>query len=112
LWARPHITNPDGSRSTVHSTSFGNDAGEEVLVPGMNSERLLSDKEALDQYRKTGQNLGTFSDPESATEYAKALHDRYEQGYYDLPFATSNKSADPNLMHRAITALMKTGWNF
>src|SRR5271154_935984 len=76
---RPNIRNPDGSHSSTFSYSFGFDNGE-TLVPGVGDGknyplRKLNEKEALDQYRKTGQNFGTFKDVKSADEYAEKLHE-------------------------------------
>lgn len=76
---RPNVDNGDGTHSSTFSMSFGTDKGE-VLVPGVGDGvtyplRKLSQQEALDQYRKTGKNFGTFKDPQSATAYAKTLHE-------------------------------------
>src|SRR5258708_8421612 len=76
---RPNINNPDGSHSSVFSMSFGTDEGE-VLVPGVGNGkdyplRKLTTKEALDQYHKTGNNLGTFKTPKDADAYGSKLHD-------------------------------------
>jgi hypothetical protein len=76
---RPNIDNGDGTHSSVFSMSFGTDKGE-VLVPGVGDgktypARKLTPEEALDQYRKTGQNLGTFKDSKSADAYAQTLHE-------------------------------------
>ncbi len=78
LNSRPNIDNGDGTRSSVFSMSFGTDNGE-VLVPGVGDGktyplRKLTPKEALDQFRKTGNNLGTFATPEDADRYAQQLH--------------------------------------
>lgn len=75
---RPNIDNGDGTHSSVYSMSFDVD-GKEVLVPGVGDgktypARKLTKDEALDQYKKTGQNLGTFKDEKSANAYADALH--------------------------------------
>lgn len=78
LNARPDIKNSDGSHSSVFSMSFGTDDGE-VLVPGVGDGktyplRKLTTKEALDQYHKTGKNLGTFKTPKAADAYGATLH--------------------------------------
>ncbi len=74
---RPHVVNPDGSVSTVLSTSFGTDKGE-VLVPkikfGLN--RPMTDPEALAEYKRTGKHLGIFDTPDNADKYAEALHEQ------------------------------------
>ena len=72
LSKRPVRENPDGTFSTVVSKSF-NIEGKETLIPTLNPEtgKRMSDEEALDYYKKTGQHMGIFSSPEAATEYAK-----------------------------------------
>ena len=71
---RPQVKNPDGSVSTVRSMSIGVD-DKEYLIPTVSEDgRLLTEKEAIEQFRKTGKHLGVFDSPESATAYAKQLH--------------------------------------
>ena len=73
---RPRVRNPDGSISTVRSKSFGI-GGKEVLLPTISDDgRNLNDREALEQYRRTGKHLGIFSTPEEATKYAINLHNQ------------------------------------
>ena len=79
---RPVVKNPDGSISTVRSMSVNFD-GKEVLIPTVAADgsRILSDEEAIDQYKKTGQHLGKFDTPEHATAYAEQLHNQQAQQY-------------------------------
>lgn len=80
LTKRPIVKNPDGSTSTVRSMSFEED-GKEVLVPTVSDDgRILSDDEAIANYKKTGKHLGKFDNPSDATAYAKKLHDDYANG--------------------------------
>ena len=73
---RPIVRNADGTVSTVRSKSF-NFGGDEVLLPTVSEDgRIMSDQEAVDQYRKTGRHLGKFKTPEAATKYAQKLHDQ------------------------------------
>lgn len=78
LNARPNIDNGDGTHSSIYSMSSNVD-GKEVLYPGVGDgttypARKLTQAEALDQYKKTGKNLGSFSTPQMADAYAKRLH--------------------------------------
>jgi hypothetical protein len=72
---RPHIRNRDGSISTVYSASFG-DGSREVLLPLVGRDRIMNDKEAWDEYRKTGKHLGIFDTPGNADAYASRLHEQ------------------------------------
>lgn len=101
LAARPVVKNADGSISTVRSMSFGED-GREVLVPTVSPDgRVLSDDEAIDLYRRTGQHLGMFDNPDDATAYAESLHGQQEQMY-----AGGQKPANPG----AELGLLTTGF--
>lgn len=81
LYHRPVVRNPDGSISTVRSASFNFGKGE-VLLPTVSPDgRIMSDKEAIDLYRKTRQHLGIFDTPEHATSYAQRLHEQ-QQNFY------------------------------
>lgn len=79
---RPIVKNADGSISTVRSMSF-NDNGREVLIPTVadDGSRVLSDQEAIGQYRRTGKHLGIFRTPEAATAYAQQLHEQQARRY-------------------------------
>jgi hypothetical protein len=80
LTMRPTVHNPDGSVSSVRSSSFGQD-GKEVLVPTVSSGgAIMGDPEAWRQYQQTGENLGVFRDVPSADAYAQQLHEDYANG--------------------------------
>lgn len=82
LNARPVVKNADGSISTVRSMSVNFGDGE-VLIPTVAADgsRILSDDEAIAQYKKTGQFLGKFKTPDQATAYAEALHEEQAKQY-------------------------------
>lgn len=78
---RPVVQNQDGTISTVRSMSVNID-GHEILIPTVSDDgRIMGDKEAIRNFKKTGKHLGIFSDPGSATEYAEKLHDQQGQMY-------------------------------
>lgn len=84
LAAQPRVKNPDGSISTVRSMSF-EENGQEILVPTVVGNQVVSDQDAITAYRKTGRHLGKFDSPEAATAYAQKLHEDYAAGKYDQP---------------------------
>ena len=50
--------------------------GKEYLIPRVSEDaRILSEEEAIDVFRKTGNHLGVFDSPENATAYSKMLHE-------------------------------------
>ena len=73
---RPQVTNPDGSISTVRSKSFNID-GKEVLLPTISPDgKNLTNQEAIDLYKSTGQNLGVFNTIEEANKAAQDIHNQ------------------------------------
>ena len=84
---------PGGSITTGRPLSFSED-GMEVLIPTVSSEgRMLSDDEAIELYRQTGEFLGKFDSPANAAAYGKALHATLENFHTDR---ASGKSAVRN----------------
>lgn len=73
LTKRPVVKNDDGSISTVRSTSVNFD-GKEYLIPTVSDDgRIMSEEEAVQQFKASGKHLGVFSNPQDATAYAKEL---------------------------------------
>jgi hypothetical protein len=80
---QPKVKNPDGSISTVRSMSFERN-GKEILVPTVHPDGyIMTPKQAISHYDKTGRHMGIFSNPQTATGYASTIHDNYARGLYD-----------------------------
>lgn len=71
---RPRVKNRDGSISTVRSISVNMD-GREILIPTVSEDgRIMSNREAVQAFERTGKHLGMFDSPQHATSYAQGLH--------------------------------------
>lgn len=74
LTKRPLVHHSNGSVSSLYSGSFETDKGE-VLVPFVSPDgKMMTAKEALSHYQKTGQMLGIFKTSADADAYADFLH--------------------------------------
>ena len=81
LSARPVVRHADGSISTVRSISVEMD-GKEYLIPTVSEDgKVLSEDDAVNQFKQTGKHLGVFDSPEDATAYARQLHEDQESLY-------------------------------
>lgn len=75
LNGRPIVPNADGTYSSEKSFSIGTDQGE-VLLPLVVNGQELSQEDAINHYRKTGEHMGIFDTPDNADAYATATHNR------------------------------------
>lgn len=91
----------EGDIATVRSMSF-NDGKQEVLIPTVVGNAVLSDEDAVNHYYETGQHLGKFETPRAATRYAIRLHKDQEKLYSVTP-------AYQRLMQRRASATPATG---
>ena len=73
---RPVVNNPDGSYSTFRSMSFQNHLGQEVLIPTVakDGSKILSNEDAINQYKQTGEHLGIYKNVKDADEAADYYH--------------------------------------
>jgi hypothetical protein len=67
--------------------SFDQDDGTQLLLPSVAADgsRILTPKETLEQYQRTGQHLGVFAGPQSSDAYAQSLHEEQAQQYLPQP---------------------------
>lgn len=92
--------NKDGSISTVRSITIteGSDLDKEhaVVIPTVINGEVVSNKEAIDHYRLTGEHLGKFTTEEEANRYAEDLHKEQEEYYskYREHFLEKKKELD------------------
>ena len=80
LSTRPKVKNADGSISTVRSVAWVID-GQTVLLPTVTDKgKIVTSRQALKLYQKTGKHLGKFVNESSADQYARLLHeDQYSR---------------------------------
>ena len=78
---RQVVHNPDGSISTERSITVGFDDGV-YLLPTVINGKIVSDNEAIEYFRKTGEHLGRFDTEEDAEDYAVKLHERQDWYYH------------------------------
>lgn len=96
---RPRVKNKDGSVSTVRSMSINED-GKEVLIPTVSDDgRILTEKQAIDLYHRTGRHLGKFSSVDAANKYAQKLHESEAKRIKEEQQAVKNR---PTALQRGL----------
>jgi hypothetical protein len=81
---RPYVSNraEDGNwyNSTVRSMGFTDDQGRNVLVPSVSDDgRIMDDKEAWDEYLKTGRHMGVYPTAEQSDRAGEKIHEDQEK---------------------------------
>jgi hypothetical protein len=84
LASRPVVKNSDGSVSTVRSITIM-DNGKAVLIPTVVGGKVVSNQDAINAYRQTGQKLGVFKTEDQANTYAENLHEQQASMYAGGP---------------------------
>jgi hypothetical protein len=104
---RPRVTNADGSVSTVRSIGV-NVGGKEVLIPTVVGNRVVSNADAIAEYKRTGKHLGVFDTPEHSDQYAQKLHES-EAAKLDAAPLTIVKSETTNPVSDSGSLAIKAG---
>lgn len=79
LVRRPRVRMPDGRTASIRSMGF-RIGGKEVLLPTISDAgRVMSPKESVQLYRRTGKHLGMFDTPANATAHARKLSRQQEE---------------------------------
>ena len=81
LTNRPKVSNPDGSYSTVRSIGIEIDGGRHVNIPTVVNGKVVSNDEAIENFRKTGKHLGIYNSQKEADAAAEKLHIQQETYY-------------------------------
>ena len=78
---RPKVRNSNGSYSTVRTIGIEIDGGRHVNIPTVVNGKVVSNEEAIKQFKKTGRHLGIFASREEADAAAQLLHESQAQMY-------------------------------
>lgn len=79
LTNRPHVKNKDGSVSTVRSIGVESDGKHYVIPTVAETGVILSDEEAIELWKATGDHLGVFKTRKDADNFAQNLHESEEK---------------------------------
>ena len=78
---RPMVKNPQGGTSTVFTMGISED-GKHINIPRVSDDgRILTPKEAVDLFHKTGKHLGVYSSQQAADTAAQQLHEQQANQY-------------------------------
>lgn len=102
LNARPVVKNADGSISTVRSITI-EDGGKAILIPTVVGNKVVSNADAISNYKKTGDNLGVFSSEKLANAYAEGLHEQQAKAYGSPVNFGINQGANPDVDVKNLT---------
>ena len=84
LTNRPKVPNSEkGSTgySTVRSIGIEIDGNRHVIIPTVINGKIVSNKEAINYFKQTGQHLGIYDSQKAADAAAEQLHKSQEQYY-------------------------------
>lgn len=106
LHNRPQVKNPDGSISTVLSMGVGLGDGKEALIPRVSDDgRILSEQEAIEQFKRTGKHLGIYNSQKEADQAAEQLHQQQQQEYTEPKQTSQQLSLRDKIKQAAINRL-------
>lgn len=91
---RPKVQNSDGTYSTVRTITVEID-GKTILLPTIINGKQVSNQEAVNYYKQTGENLGVFNSEKEANQYDKKMH---EQQGWTGPKNTWTSSSNPKMI--------------
>lgn len=82
LHKRPVVHNSDGTISTVRSLTVGGEKGEPAyLIPTVVGSKVVSNDQAVQHFKTTGEHLGRFDSIDNANTYAQGLHEDQAKEY-------------------------------
>ena len=71
---RPAVKLPDGKVASVRSITITGEKGAYLIPTVADDGRIMSNREAVEQFNKTGKHLGRFKTEEDADRYAEMHH--------------------------------------